>query len=136
MTGGRGRALFLNPYFQLGLSAVLITAAEVLLKHGAVTTTPLLGGYEILGLGALVSGTTWLGIALLILSFASWVYVLRALPLTQAYALISIVHILVPAAAWLLLSESISLTRGAGIALVLGGTILVAAPAAKAEEEL
>ena len=46
------------------------------------------------------------------------------------------VHVLVPTAAWLFLNETISSTRAAGIAFVLVGVLLVAAPAAQAEEEL
>jgi drug/metabolite transporter (DMT)-like permease len=136
MTGGRARRAFLNPYLQLLGAQVLITAAEVLLKKGASASLSAPGESELLGITALASGTTWLGIFFYTLSFLVWLHVLRLLPLTQAYALASVVHVLVPAAAWLFLGEVISPTRAAGIALVLCGVVLVAAPAAKAEEEL
>jgi multidrug transporter EmrE-like cation transporter len=132
MTGGRARRLALNPYLLLLAGQVMITAAEVLLKKGATAS----GEAEVLGITALGSGTTWLGILFYTLSFIIWLHALRLLPLTQAYALASIVHVLVPTAAWLFLNEIISVTRAAGIALVLCGVVLVAAPAAKAEEEL
>lgn len=134
MRSGQPLAWYFNPYLQLAASAILVTAAEVLLKQGAVTAEP--GGLDIFGIGALSSSTTWLGIILFIVAFLSWLHVLRLMPLTQAYALISVVHVLVPVAAWLFLAEAVSATRAIGIALVLGGTILVAAPAAQAEEEL
>jgi drug/metabolite transporter (DMT)-like permease len=136
MTGGRARRLILSPYLQLLGAQVLITAAEVLLKKGAVASVAESGGPEVLGLAALASGATWLGILLYIVSFLIWLHVLRLLPLTQAYALASMVHVLVPTAAWLFLNETISSTRAAGIAFVLVGVLLVAAPAAQAEEEL
>ncbi|MFB9261834.1 EamA family transporter [Bradyrhizobium erythrophlei] len=78
--------------------------------------------------GALAWSVTWIGIVLYVVSFISWLHVLRLMPVTQAYCLISVVHVLVPAAAWLFLLESISLSRAAGIALVLGGILLVGAP--------
>jgi multidrug transporter EmrE-like cation transporter len=136
MTGGRARRAFVNPYLQLMAGQLLITAAEVLLKKGAAGSVAGPGESEVLGITALTSGTTWLGILFYTLSFFIWLHVLRLLPLTRAYALASIVHILVPTAAWLFLNETISLGRAAGIALVLCGVVLVAAPAAKAEEEL
>jgi multidrug transporter EmrE-like cation transporter len=132
MTGGRARELAVNPYLQLLGGQVLITAAEVLLKKGATAS----GEAEVLGFAALASATTWLGIFFYTLSFLIWLHVLRLLPLTQAYALASVVHILVPTAAWLFLDETIGWGRAAGIALVMCGIVLVAAPAAKAEEEL
>jgi multidrug transporter EmrE-like cation transporter len=136
MTGGHARQAFVNPYLQLLAGQVLITAAEVLLKKGAAESVAGSGQSEVFGVTALASGMTWLGIVFYIASFLIWLHVLRLLPLTLAYALASLVHVLVPAAAWLFLNETISPTRAAGIALVLCGVVLVAAPAAKAEEEL
>lgn len=136
MTGRRGLALFLNPYFQLGASAVLLSIAEVLLKQGADLRAAVDPTTVLFGIGALAYASTWIGIVLYVLSFISWLHVLRLMPLSQAYALINVVHVLVPAAAWMFLQERLSLGRLAGIALVFAGTLLVAAPAAKAEDEL
>jgi multidrug transporter EmrE-like cation transporter len=136
MRGGRTRRALVNPYLQLMAGQVMITAAEVLLKKGAAGSVGGAAEPEVLGITALTSGTTWLGIVFYTLSFLIWLHVLRLLPLTRAYALASVVHVLVPTAAWLFLNETISLTRAAGIALALCGVVLVAAPAAKAEEEL
>jgi drug/metabolite transporter (DMT)-like permease len=116
------RRWFLNPYVQIGIGALLITASELLLKKGA-SSGEVVG---IFGIGALASRWTWLGILTYLLSFASWLYVLRQLPLGVAFALINIVHVLVPLGAWLLLGEMISLQRWIGIACVVGGTALVA----------
>ena len=107
------RRLFRNPYVQIAIGALLVTASELLLKTGAMH-------------GAMLSPFTWMGIVTYLLSFASWLYVLRHMPLSIAFALINIVHVLVPLGAWLILGESISVQRWMGIALVLCGTILVA----------
>jgi len=104
---------FLNPYVQIGIGALLVTVSELLLKRGATT-------------GMLASLWTWGGIVTYVLSFGSWLYVLRHLPLSIAFALINVVHILVPLGAWLLLHESVSPQRWGGIFLVLCGTVLVA----------
>jgi drug/metabolite transporter (DMT)-like permease len=127
---------FFDPYLQLGLNSVLLTAAEILMKKGA-TAGPVESGWTApFNIGALAWSTTWLGIALYVVSFLSWLHVLRLMPLTQAYSLINVVQILVPAAAWLVLHEPISIGRGVGIALVLAGILLVAVPSARAEEQL
>ena len=131
-----GVAWFFNPYAQLAVGALLVTASELLLKKGATAAPGLSGPGAWLGVGALASGWTWGGIVCYVLSFASWLYVLRFVPLGVAFALINVVHVLVPVGAWLLLHEAISTRRWVGISLVLGGIALVARPAAKAEEAL
>ena len=128
---------FLNPYVQIGIGAVLVTASEVLLKKGADTPLRLswlpawLGG-----VAALASGWTWLGILFYILSFVSWLHVLRFVPLTIAFSLINAVQVLVPVGAWLFLHEHIPAGRWAGIGLILAGIIMVVGPVARVEEKL
>jgi undecaprenyl phosphate-alpha-L-ara4N flippase subunit ArnF len=124
---------YLNPYFQIALGALLVSGAEVFMKKGAVSAAE---WTDVSGFGALTSGHTWAGIVFYILSFASWLCVLRLMPLVKAFSLMNFVHALVPAAAWLFLNESLSFSRAAGIILVLTGTILVAGAMAKAEEKL
>jgi len=99
-------------YAAIAIGALLVTASELLLKQGATH-------------GALRSPFTWLGIVTYILSFGAWLYVLRRLPLSIAYGLISIVQVLVPLGAFLFLREAISMQRWIGIAFVLCGTLLV-----------
>jgi drug/metabolite transporter (DMT)-like permease len=123
---------FFNPYVQMGVGALLVTASELLLKKGASSV----GGDSLLGLQALASAWTWLGIVTYVLSFASWLYVLRFVPLGVAFAMINVVHVLVPVGSWLLLGEQISSRRWLGITLVLLGILLVARTVADAEEKL
>jgi len=103
-----------------------------MLKKGADAVT----GASWLGVNALASPWTWGGIVTYILSFVSWLYVLRFVPLGIAFALINAVHILVPLASWFFLHETISIGRWTGIALVLAGIILIAQTVAAAEEKL
>lgn len=126
-------AWFVDPYVQIGVGALLVTASELLLRRGAMDVAPAPGVGDVFGLGALASAWTWGGIVLYILSFVSWLHVLRFVPLSIAFSLINVVHILVPIGAWLLLEESISHRRWLGIVLVLAGLTLVARPVARIE---
>ena len=127
------RTGFLNPYVQIGLGALTVTASELLMKVGASAQPRTVAG---LGIYALASGWTWLAIIFYLASFGSWIYVLRKLPLGIAYALMNVVHVLIPLGCWFFLHERISPQRWFGIALVLGGLMLVARPVAQAEEKL
>lgn len=129
-------AWFANPYVQIGVGAVLVTASELLLRRGAMHAPTLPGVADVFGVAALGSAWTWAGIVCYVLSFASWLHVLRHVPLSVAFSLINVVHVLVPVGAWAFLGESIHARRWLGIALVLAGILLVARPAARAEEGL
>lgn len=126
--------VFLNPYAQLAVGSILVTVSELLMKKGASDLSA--GSVGWLGVGALRSWWTWAGIVTYVLSFISWVYVLRYVPLGIAFALISVVHVLIPLGARIFLHEQISPRRWAGIALVVCGLLLVLRPAVKAEEKL
>ena len=130
-------AWFFNPYVQIGIGAILVAISELFLKKGA-SAAPQWGNVPagLGGMAALASGWTWAGILFYILSFVSWIYVLRFVPLTVAFALINLVHVLVPIGAWLVLGEQIPIRRWIGIVLILSGIIMVVGPATKAEEKL
>jgi multidrug transporter EmrE-like cation transporter len=124
---------FFNSYFQIGLGALLVTASELFMKVGATAQN---GHIGVFGIAALGSIQTWIGIVLYCLSFVSWVYVLRSVPLGIAFGLISIVHVLIPIGCWIFLGETISPQRWLGIALVLAGLLLVIQPVAAVEQKL
>lgn len=117
---------FFNPYVQLGFDALLVTTAELMLKKGATTAAPLPPSIAWLGVGALASTWTWIGILAYLLSLACWLYVLRHIPISIAFGLISIAQVLVPLGAWMFLGEAISVRRWIGIASVLLGTMCIA----------
>jgi len=124
------RRWFLNPYVQLGCNALSTAAADLLLKKGA-TAGETVTWY---GLGALASVWTWLGIVAYLVGFASWLYVLRHIPLSIAFGLVTVVQLLVPLGARLFLGEYISPQRWLGIGCVLCGTVLIGRIAAKVDE--
>jgi drug/metabolite transporter (DMT)-like permease len=127
---------FGNPWLQLALSVVCVLVSELLLKRGATDIADLSSAWSWTGINGLASPLVWLGIAFVIASFLSWLYVLKYIPLTIAFPLSRVVDILVPVSCWIFLGEFISTRRWYGIALVVIGLALVAKPVARMEERL
>ena len=129
------RPLFLHPFVQIGLCIVAGTAAEVLLRKGAMNTRP--GAtLQWLGLTGLESGWTWLSIVFTLLSFFAWISAVRVLPLGVAFPLTNAVQVLVPLSCWMFLGEAISFQRWCGIVLVVLGLMTVAKTYARIDERL
>lgn len=121
-------------YLKLLACAVLCAAAELLMKIGAVEGA---GDTDaMLGFSALAHAGTWLGIVFFLANFMLWLDVLRTTPVGIAFAVQSVVQLMVPLGAWALLGEQISTGRALGIAFVFMGVVLAAAPSALAEERL
>jgi drug/metabolite transporter (DMT)-like permease len=127
---------FANPWLQLWLSILFVTTYELLLKLGAVETAHLSGGWDWTGVSGLASLYTWAAIVFVILSFVTWLHVLRYIPLSIAFPISQAVHVLVPLCSWLFLGEVILSLRWCGIALVSLGLAVVAKPVARLEERL
>ncbi len=127
---------FANPWLQLALSVLCVLASELLLKRGATEVADPNSALSWTGINGLTSPLVWWAILLVIVSFASWLYVLKYIPLTVAFLLSRVVDVLVPISCWLLLGEIISVRRWCGIALVIAGLALVAKPVAQLEEKL
>ena len=125
-----------NPYFQILLSALSLTAAELFLKRGASESADLAAAWSWTGVNGLQSGIVWWGILLMVLSFLSWLYALKHVPLSIAYPLSNVVHVLVPLSAWLFLDEAITNLRWCGVGLVVLGLVIVAQPLSGLEEKL
>lgn len=125
-----------NPYLHILLSAAFLTISELSLKRGASETANVESRWSWLGINGLFSGWVWFGMLLMVLSFLSWLYALKRLPLSVAYPLSNIVHVTIPVSAWIFLGESITKTRWTGIALVVVGLVIVAKPASQIEEKL
>jgi drug/metabolite transporter (DMT)-like permease len=128
----------LNPYLHLVLNGLLVTGGQLLMKRGAEATAhigipPWLGW---LGVASLGSWWVWAGIGTQILGFLNWLYVLRWVPLSIAFPLASMVHVLIPLGSWAFLGESITLGRWGGIVLVIAGICVIAQPLVHAEETL
>ncbi|MEP6685584.1 MAG: EamA family transporter [Verrucomicrobiota bacterium] len=127
---------FGNPWLQLALSVVFVLVSELLLKRGASQTADLASSWSWTGIGGLASPLVWVAIIFIILSFLSWLYVLKYIPLSIAFPLSRVVDALVPLCSWIFLGEMISTRRWCGIALVIIGLEVVAKPVARMEERL
>ena len=127
---------FANPWFQLGLSVVCVLVSELLLKRGATATAHLSENWSWTGITGLASPLVWTAILFVVVSFVSWLYVLKYIPLSVAFPLSRVVDVLVPLSCWLILGEHISPRRWLGIALVVIGLAIVAKPIARLEEKL
>ncbi len=127
---------FGNPWLQLALSVVFVLVSELLLKRGASQIADLTSSWSWTGVGGLTSPLVWVAIVLVILSFLSWLYVLKYIPLSIAFPLSRVVDALVPLCSWIFLGEMISTRRWCGIALVIIGLAVVAKPVARMEERL
>src|SRR2546423_42493 len=116
---------FANPWFQFVLNIIGVVIYELLLKAGAsATANPAKNGSWI-GITALQSPLTWLGIAVIVVDLVIWLYILKYIPLSIAFPLSRAVDVLVPISCWLILREAISPLRWGGIALVIIGLVVV-----------
>ena len=113
-----------------------VLASELLLKRGASETADLKSAWSWTGISGLASPLVWLAIIFVIISFLSWLYVLKYIPLSIAFPLSRVVDALVPICSWIFLGEMISTRRWCGIALVIIGLAVVAKPVARMEERL
>jgi drug/metabolite transporter (DMT)-like permease len=127
---------FANPSLHLALSILFVTIYELLLKRGAIDTAHLSDRWAWTGVTGLASPYVWLAILFVILSLITWLHVLRYIPLSLAFPISQVVHVLVPLCSWLFLGESIIDLRWYGIALVSLGLAVVAKPVARLEERL
>src|ERR1700726_2954921 len=78
---------FANPWLQLTLSVVCVFVSELLLKRGASDTANPAQAWSWTGVTGLASPLVWSGIIFVIISFISWLYVLRYIPLPLAFPL-------------------------------------------------
>jgi drug/metabolite transporter (DMT)-like permease len=73
----------------------------------------------------LATPAIWLGIAGYVLAFGLWIAILQGSELTRAFTLQGATFVTVPLGGWLFFGEQISLTRAAGIALIIVGVTLI-----------
>lgn len=119
----------------IGVCAVCGTAAEVFMKFGALETAQVVDGSWLRELG-LTSKWIWVSIGFTLCSFAVWSRTLREVPLSVAFPLANVVHILIPLSSWWFLGESIGPRRWLGIALVIVGLAVIARPYTQMDERL
>ena len=125
MPGGGSRV---NIIFCLVMVAGCVTAADLLLKRGAVDAHGAGDSGGMNPLSNLVSTYTIVGILFHLAGLGAWLYTLRRIPLSIAYCFTAVQQATIALGAWLWLGESISPMRWGGISLVLVG-VLVMVPA-------
>jgi drug/metabolite transporter (DMT)-like permease len=128
--------LLRNPFFHIFLCALFATTAEVFLKLGARETAHLPSAIPWLGLTGLTSKWIWASIVFTLLSFGAWMQAISILPLSVAFTLSNVVHVLIPLSCWAFLGEAISPMRWLGITLVVTGLLLIAKPFANIDKRL
>ncbi len=123
-------------YFAAICSVLLVSLAQVAMKYAMISVPPAAGGKEIISYlmaeptdGALL----FAGLAGYALSMGCWFIALKHLPLSKAYALLSLSYIIVWGLATTLgfQGESFSVTTLAGILSIIAGVTLICLPAIK-----
>lgn len=130
------KRFFFNPWLQLAFSILAVSTSQLFLKRGAVAVPPWPASLNWTGLSGLASPFVWIGVSLVAASFISWLYVLRSIPLSVAFPISQLVHVLVPIGSWVFLGELISLRRWLGITLVVIGIFTVSKSVTQMEEKL
>jgi drug/metabolite transporter (DMT)-like permease len=130
------RRRFLNPWLQLAICVLLGTTAEIFFKIGARQTANPASVWSWTGVSGLRSSWVWFGVLASIVSLFNWLATIRRLPLTLAFPVANVVHILVPLSSWIFLGETLSFRRWSGVAMLVLGLLIIAQPAAKLEERL
>jgi multidrug transporter EmrE-like cation transporter len=68
----------------------------------------------------------FIGLCVFVISMASHLFVLSKVELSFAYPFLSLAYVVVLAYAFFIFGEDVGLARLAGVALICGGTILIA----------
>lgn len=106
------------------------------MKRGAAETAEAVSSLPWLGFTSLASGWIWAGILCILLSLGSWLYVLKYVDLSVAYAAAASVYALVPIGGRIFFGEAIPTNRWIGIAFIIVGLGLIAPDAIKSEQKL
>lgn len=104
-------------YGAAGLSVLLSSVAQLLLK--------LLMRHRVVSWGLVHEPLLWAGFGAYGASAVLWLWVLSRLPLVVAYPLVSLNFVLVTVGAAWVLREPISWSVLSGLALIVGGLLLV-----------
>jgi drug/metabolite transporter (DMT)-like permease len=112
------------------LSVTLAAVAQLTLKHGVNTVTGgTTGGLKLTGtsLKALAEApAVWAGLILFGLSAVVWLFALSRASLSFAYPFASLSYVLILIFGRFVLHEQVTPLRLLGVALIIGGIILVA----------
>jgi multidrug transporter EmrE-like cation transporter len=100
------------------------TTAQLGLKIGSHAIEGVAFGWDWLLRAAAAPGI-WVGVAGYLMSFATWLVILRRMPLGAAFPLTGLVYVTVLAASVFLLHEPVAPLQAIGVALIVGGATLL-----------
>ena len=116
--------------FSILITGVLLNAmAQLALKAATRVSGPLIAGDAGVGhraLSVLAVPSFWYAMLAYGLSVMVWLVGLSRVPVSQAYPLLSLGYVINIGLAWWLLGEMPNAQRVLGIAIIVGGVVLVA----------
>ena len=124
----KGRTLL---YGLIIISVLLAATAQILLKHGMTQVTD--HGAIPLALNrpfatfrrVAANASVWIGLLTFVVSAAVWIVVLSKVSLSFAYPFVSFTYIVILLFDGLILQETVSGLRWAGVAFIVAGILLV-----------
>ena len=100
----------------------LDTGTQIAFKWGAEGLGDMDFGLEMLAKSVTLPGV-WFAVIGYLGTFLVWMAILRDMPLSRAFPMTGLAYVTVPLLAWLVLGESIDLTRACGIGMIVAGVI-------------
>lgn len=117
----------MNVYLLILITCLCTLGGQLVLKRAVDSLKPLLqvGAAEFV-LGAALSPLVMAALALQVLGYVSWLFVLSKEQLSIAFAISgSTLYLLTAAASWYLYDERLTLVQWAGLILISAGVVMV-----------
>lgn len=117
----------MNVYLLVLVTTLCTIGGQLILKRAMVTLRPLQaqGNLDFL-FGAALSPLVWMALALQVLGYVAWMFVISREKLSVAFALSgSTFYLLMAAASWLFYGERLVPLQWLGLALISLGVVLV-----------
>ena len=116
--------MILLPWLFLMLVVVLGTVGQLSLKY-AFHTSASSSGVSMSRRGVLFSRYFWIWFICYVIVTVLWLFVLRTIPLNQAFPALGLTFALVPLASHYLLNEQVVFSQWWGITIIVAGVVLV-----------
>ncbi|QHG16691.1 MULTISPECIES: EamA family transporter [unclassified Nostoc] len=100
------------------------TTANISLKYGLHISSPTKGASTSI-LNLLLSRYFWIWFICYTFMTVLWLYVLRTIPLSQAFPVLGLMYALIPIASHYLLKERVVFSQWLGISIIITGVVLV-----------
>ena len=107
------------------VQCLLLASGQVLLKYALIAMGKFAWTWQFLW--SQFSNWWWLGCGMCyVAATALWMYIIRNFPFSMAYPMISLSYVFGMLAAIFVFHEHVPVTRWLGVALIMGGCILIA----------